>query len=170
MGLFSKILTKLGLKKDATASTSASTAAKPAAVATPKPAASTPAPSAPAQPVIPTYAAAHYQPAQPSPASMPTPAPVPAKPEAISVVDVVSQLEKMAAGNSQKLDWKVSIVDLLKLLDIDSSYEARKELAEELGCPAEFMGDSAKMNTWLHKTVLQKIADNGGNIPQELLS
>lgn len=171
MGLFSKILTKLGLKKDATESTSASAAAKPAAVA-PKPAASTTTPSAPSQPAIPTYAAAHYQPAQPSPApaSAPAPVPTPAKPEAISVVDVVSQLEKMAASNSQKLDWKVSIVDLLKLLDIDSSYEARKELAEELGCPAEFMGDSAKMNTWLHKTVLQKIADNGGNIPQELLS
>ena len=58
---------------------------------------------------------------------------------------------------------------LLKLLDIDSSLTARKELATELNCPAELMGDSAKMNTWLHKTVLAKIAENGGNIPQELL-
>ena len=57
----------------------------------------------------------------------------------------------------------------LKLLDINSSYEARKELATELGCPADLMGESAKMNMWLHKTVLNKIAENGGNIPKELL-
>jgi hypothetical protein len=67
------------------------------------------------------------------------------------------------------LNWKVSIVDLLKLLDIDSSREARNELAQELGCPPELMTDSAKMNVWLHKTVLKKIAENGGNIPQSLL-
>ena len=58
---------------------------------------------------------------------------------------------------------------LLKLLEIDSSFAARKELATELGCPAELMGDSAKMNMWLHKTVLARIADNGGNVPQDLL-
>ena len=89
--------------------------------------------------------------------------------EAVSAVDVVAQLEERAAANPQKLNWRVSIVDLLKLLDIDSSLTARKELAAELNCPAELMGDSAKMNTWLHKTVLAKIAENGGNIPQELL-
>lgn len=88
---------------------------------------------------------------------------------AVSVVDVVAQLEERAAANAQKLNWRVSIVDLLKLLDIDSSLTARKELATELNCPAELMGDSAKMNTWLHKTVLAKIAENGGNIPEELL-
>jgi hypothetical protein len=85
------------------------------------------------------------------------------------MVDVVSKLEHLAAENPQKLNWKVSIVDLLKLLDLDSSFEARKELAIELGCPADKMGDSAQMNVWLHKTVLQKIAENGGNIPKELL-
>jgi Domain of unknown function (DUF3597) len=58
---------------------------------------------------------------------------------------------------------------LLKLLELESSLAARKELATELGCPADFMGDSAKMNIWLHKTVLQKIADNGGNITKDLL-
>ena len=89
--------------------------------------------------------------------------------EAGSVVDVVAQLEERAAANAQKLNWRVSIVDLLKLLDLDSSFAARKELAAELNCPAELMDDSAKMNTWLHKTVLAKIAENGGNIPQELL-
>jgi hypothetical protein len=75
----------------------------------------------------------------------------------------------MAAANSQKLNWKTSIVDLMKLLGIDSSYSARKELAAELECPAEKMSDSAQMNIWLHKTVLQKLAANGGNIPADLL-
>ncbi|WP_022966507.1 DUF3597 domain-containing protein [Denitrificimonas caeni] len=88
----------------------------------------------------------------------------------IAVVDVVAQLEERAAANPQKLNWRVSIVDLLKLLDIDSSLAARKELAAELACPSELMGDSAQMNMWLHKTVLARIAENGGNIPQELLS
>jgi hypothetical protein len=81
----------------------------------------------------------------------------------------VAELESLALANPQKLNWKTSIVDLLKLLDIDSSFSARKELAAELACPADLMGDSAKMNIWLHKTVLQRIADNGGNIPGELL-
>ena len=102
------------------------------------------------------------QPASPAPAAPP-------RPTAVSVVDVVAKLEGLAAKNPQKLNWKVSIVDLLKLLDINSSYEARKELATELGCPADLMGESAKMNMWLHRTVLNKIAENGGNIPKELL-
>lgn len=93
----------------------------------------------------------------------------PASPKPIAVVDVVAQLEKAAASNPQKLNWKTSIVDLLKLLELDSSMATRKELAVELGCPADLMGDSAKMNMWLHKTVLQKIADNGGNVPKDLL-
>ena len=87
----------------------------------------------------------------------------------VSVVDVTAQLEALASANPEKLNWKVSIVDLLKLLGLDSSLSARKELATELGCPAEKMGDSAQMNMWLHKTVLQKLADNGGSIPAELL-
>ena len=89
---------------------------------------------------------------------------------AIAEVDVVAKLEGLAASHAEKLNWKVSIVDLLKLLGLDSSLAARKELATELGCPAQAMGDSAQMNTWLHKTVLQKLAQNGGNIPQELLN
>ena len=94
---------------------------------------------------------------------------VPPPPKSVALVDVVAQLEQRAAANPQKLNWKTSIVDLLKLLEIDSSLTARKELATELGCPAELMGDSAKMNIWLHKTVLTRIADNGGNVPQDLL-
>ena len=96
-------------------------------------------------------------------------APAEAPPKPVAEVDVVAQLEQRAAANPQKLNWRTSIVDLLKLLDIDSSFNARKELATELGCPADLMGDSAKMNMWLHKTVLQRIADNGGNVPKELL-
>jgi hypothetical protein len=95
---------------------------------------------------------------------------VEAPPQPIAVVDVVAQLEQCAAANPQKLNWRTSIVDLLKLLDIDSSLPARKELAIELGCPPELMKDSAKMNVWLHKTVLARIAENGGNVPRELLS
>jgi len=88
---------------------------------------------------------------------------------AITMIDIVAQLESRAAKHKEKLNWKVSIVDLLKLLGIDSSLTARRELATELGCPTENMSDSVKMNTWLHKTVMQKLADNGGNIPKELL-
>jgi len=102
--------------------------------------------------------------AAPSAAAAAAPAPTP-----IAVVDVVAQLEQKAKANPQKLNWRTSIVDLLKLLDLDSSLTARKELATELGCPANLMGDSAQMNMWLHKTVLARIAANGGNVPAELL-
>ena len=94
----------------------------------------------------------------------------PPAPVAIPLVDVVSKLEGLAASHREKLNWRVSIVDLLKLLSLDSSYTARKELAAELGCPADQMGESAKMNMWLHKTVLQKLAENGGNVPKQLFS
>ncbi len=105
------------------------------------------------------------------PSSSPAAAVAPAAPAAtvISLVDVVGQLEARAAKNPEKLNWRVSIVDLLKLLDLDSSLAARKELAVELGCPAAKMGDSAQMNMWLHQSVLQKLAANGGNVPKELL-
>ncbi|MFC0666670.1 DUF3597 domain-containing protein [Azotobacter chroococcum] len=93
----------------------------------------------------------------------------PAAPAGSGTVDVVGKLEGLAAGHPEKLNWRTSIVDLLKLLDLDSSLQARKELASELGCPPEKMGDSAQMNMWLHKTVLQKLAENGGNVPPELL-
>ncbi|MCG2838928.1 DUF3597 domain-containing protein [Photobacterium sp. WH77] len=101
-----------------------------------------------------------------------TPAPAsPAEPAApaMETVDVVAKLEAMAADHPEALNWKTSIVDLLKLLGLDSSLSARKELATELGCPADKMADSAQMNMWLHKTVLQKLADNGGKVPDELL-
>jgi Domain of unknown function (DUF3597) len=83
-------------------------------------------------------------------------------------VDVVALLEELAEEHDEDLNWETSIVDLLKLLGIDSSLTARKKLAKELGCPAQKMNDSAQMNIWLHKTVLHKIAQNGGNIPKRL--
>ena len=88
---------------------------------------------------------------------------------AISEVDVVGKLNDLAANNAEKLNWQTSIVDLMKLLGMDSSLAHRKELATELGCPANLMDDSASMNIWLHKTVLQQLAANGGNIPASLL-
>jgi uncharacterized protein DUF3597 len=110
-------------------------------------------------------------PAAPPAAAPASPSPPPAAPppQAVALVDVVAQLEQRAAANPQPLNWRTSIVDLLKLLDLDSSLAARKELATELGCPAELMGDSAQMNLWLHKTVLARIAANGGHVPQDLL-
>jgi 3-oxoacyl-ACP reductase-like protein len=108
-------------------------------------------------------------PAAAAPASAPASAAAPAAPAAISQVDVVAKLTALAAAHAEKLNWKTSIVDLMKLLGLDSSLTVRKQLATELGCPAEKMGDSAQMNMWLHKTVLQKLAANGGNIPADLL-
>ncbi len=109
----------------------------------------------------------------PAPAAAPSAAPAaaPAAPvvNPIAMVDVMSLLAEKAASHPEKLNWKTSIVDLLKLLGLDSSLAARKELAKELYCPDELMGDSAKMNMWLHKQVLGHIAANGGNIPAELL-
>ncbi|MEJ5992242.1 DUF3597 domain-containing protein [Ramlibacter sp. PS3R-8] len=97
------------------------------------------------------------------------PAPTAAPAAAAKTVDVTAMLEQKAAANAEKLNWRTSIVDLLKLLDIDSSLTARKELATELKCPPDLMNDSAKMNMWLHKAVMQKLAANGGKVPAELL-
>jgi len=85
------------------------------------------------------------------------------------VVDVAANLDAMAAKNSEKLDWKRSIVDLMKLVGMDSSLSARKELAKELNYTGD-TSDSAAMNIWLHKQVLRKLSENGGKVPQELLS
>jgi hypothetical protein len=162
MGFFGKILEKLGLKKDEVETAPTKPATSTIRPMTAPPAAK-PAPAAATQRekdnvVAPKPAVAKAE----EPAKPAAPAPTP-----VSEVDVVKHLEKLSAGSG--LDWKVSIVDLLKLLDIDSSREARNELATELGCPADLMKDSAKMNVWLHKTVLKKIAENGGNIPANLL-
>jgi hypothetical protein len=83
-------------------------------------------------------------------------------------VDVAAILDGLAAKNPEKLDWKKSIVDLMKLVGMDSSFKARKQLAQELNYTGD-PNDSASMNIWLHKQVLKKIAENGGKVPQELL-
>lgn len=88
---------------------------------------------------------------------------------AMPMVDVVAQLDGLSKKWNGKLNWRMSIVDLLKLLELDASPAAIKELAVELKCPDFEMADSARRNIWLHKTILQKISENGGNIPSELL-
>ena len=82
-------------------------------------------------------------------------------------IDVVPILEKAAAAKKEKLNWRTSIVDLMKVLDLDSSLGARKELAKELGYTGD-TNDSAKMNVWLHKQVMIKLAANGGKVPPEI--
>ena len=83
-------------------------------------------------------------------------------------VDVEQILDDMAQKNTQKLNWRTSIVDLMKLLNMDSSIEARKTLAGELNYTGN-TSDSAAMNIWLHKQVMQKLVDNGGKVPQDLV-
>jgi hypothetical protein len=82
-------------------------------------------------------------------------------------VDVDAVLTEMAAKNGQNLNWRQSIVDLMKLLGLDSSLQARKELAQELNYSGD-TNDSASMNIWLHKQVMKKLAENGGKVPAEL--
>ena len=95
--------------------------------------------------------------------AQPTAAPAP------PVVDVAAVLNDMAKKNPEKLDWRKSIVDLMKLVGMDSNLGARKQLATELHYTGD-MNDSASMNVWLHKQVLVKLAENGGKVPPELLS
>jgi hypothetical protein len=87
----------------------------------------------------------------------------------MSQVDVEAVLTKLAKENKEKLDWRKSIVDLMKLLKLDSSLSARKELAKELNYTGD-TNDSASMNIWLHKQVMKKLADNGGKVPDDLKS
>lgn len=87
----------------------------------------------------------------------------------ITQVDVAAILNRLASENKQKLDWKNSIVDLMKLVGMDSSIGARKTLASELHYTGD-TNDSAAMNIWLHKEVMRKLAENGGKVPADLLS
>ena len=84
-------------------------------------------------------------------------------------VDVEAVLTDLASKNQHQLNWRTSIVDLMKLLNLDSSLNARRELAKELQYTGD-MNDSASMNIWLHKRVMQKLAENGGRVPDELKS
>ncbi len=105
--------------------------------------------------------AAATQAAQSAPAAAPTAAP------AAGPVDVAAIMDNLAAQAPQKLDWRHSIVDLMKLINLDSSLTARKELAQELNYTGD-MNDSASMNIWLHGQVMTKLAENGGKVPDEL--
>ncbi|KAB0682768.1 DUF3597 domain-containing protein [Aureimonas leprariae] len=115
--------------------------------------------SSPAQPT-----AAPGAPAQ-QPASAGT-APQ-SKPAASASVDVERIMDQAVKAHGQKLDWRHSIVDMMKALDLDSSLSERKELAEELGYHGD-ANDSAEMNVWLHKALLKKLAENGGKVPADL--
>ena len=96
------------------------------------------------------------------------PAGTPAAPaKAVAAVDVAANLDTLAKASKEKFDWRKSIVDLMKLLKLDSSLNARKELAKELGYTGN-TSDSATMNVWLHKQVMTKLAANGGKVPDEL--
>ena len=148
MGIFANILEKLGI---------GDAKAKPAPDIRPLPPKRTGTPGTGG-----TTGTATQPPVTPRAAQPTTPTP-------ISEVDVEQQLEHLAANNSQKLNWRTSIVDLMKLLGMDSSLSERKELAKELGAPAELMEDSASMNMWLHKEVMRRIAANGGKVPANLL-
>ena len=97
----------------------------------------------------------------------PAAAPAPQTTDAPPTVDVAPILDKAVAAKGEKLEWRTSIVDLMKALDIDSSLAARKELAKELGYTGD-TNDSATMNIWLHKQVMTKLAANGGKLPPEI--
>jgi Domain of unknown function (DUF3597) len=110
----------------------------------------------------PTPAGAH-----PPAASSPGAGTAGSSPVQTSQVDVEAVLTKLARDNKEKLDWRKSIVDLMKLLNLDSSLSARKELAKELHYSGN-MEDSAAMNIWLHRQVMIKLAENGGKVPDAL--
>ena len=138
MGLLSNLMSKIFSHSGATVAATGGASAAPAAAATPVAA----------------------QPAAASPTAAPA-APV-------KVVDVAVILDGLTAKNPEKLDWKKSIVDLMKLVGMDSSFKARKQLAQELNYTGD-PNDSASMNVWLHKQVLIKISENGGKVPEDLL-
>ncbi len=100
-------------------------------------------------------------------APQPSGTPAAAAASAKAAVDVAANLDALAKASKEKFDWRKSIVDLMKLLKLDSSLASRQELAKELGYTGS-MSDSAKMNVWLHKQVMTKLAENGGKVPDEL--
>ena len=114
----------------------------------------------------PAPASTSTKPATSKPSS-PTASPAPAPSTQQAPVDVEAVLQQMASQQSQKLNWRTSIVDLMKLVGLDSSLENRRELARELGYKGD-TGDSAAMNIWLHKQVMNQLAAHGGKVPPEL--
>ena len=111
--------------------------------------------------------AAAAAPAAPASEAAPPSAPATPTVSPSSPVDVAAIMDDLAGKASQQLNWRTSIVDLMKLINLDSSLTARKELAQELHYAGD-MNDSASMNIWLHKQVMIKLAENGGKVPDEL--
>ena len=98
----------------------------------------------------------------------PAPQQAPAAAATMERVDIEQVLDGLAANNSQKLNWRTSIVDLMKLVGMDSTLQERKELADELGYTGD-KSDTAKMNMWLHKEVMRRMESNGGKVPANLM-
>ncbi len=156
MGFFDDIKARIFGAPAAAPAAAPVTPASPAPNAAPAPAAPAPAPQA-----APTTTVAQ--------ASQPAAAPAPgAAAPASAPVDVGAIMDAAVAKSGQQLNWKTSIVDLMKALGLDSSLTARKEMADELGYTGD-KNDSATMNIWLHKQVLAKLAANGGKVPADLL-
>jgi hypothetical protein len=149
MSVFGSIMSKIFGHKPAAAQDSAVPASTDTTAA---PGAATPAVPSGATPAVPTGE---------------TPSAASTMGATASNVDVNAVLTDLAAKNGQGLNWKQSIVDLMKLLDLDSSLQNRKELAQELNYTGD-TNDSASMNIWLHKQVMNKLAENGGKVPAEL--
>ncbi len=165
MSVFGSILSKIFHHAGATPpdqqTASAAPAPAPSSGPTPTPSDSASAASASA----PAPASAGVEPSNATPPGATTTA-APAN-GASQTVDVAAVLEGLAAKNSQKLDWRHSIVDMMKLLDLDSGLASRQELAKELHYTGD-MSDSAKMNMWLHGEVMKQLAANGGKVPADL--
>lgn len=107
-------------------------------------------------------------PAAPAPSAIPLETAAAPQPVVISEFDVIANLEEIDANDGRNLNWRTSIVDLMKMLGMDASLQERKDLAMELGYTGELEG-SAEMNIWLHKAVMRELAANGGKVPAELL-
>jgi hypothetical protein len=170
MGLFDKIKSAIFGEAEAAPSAARPAAAKPAptSAAPPQsPQASSPGSGSSSSP--PPAASTAPAPASPSGQQAQT-TPKPAASSRAGntpQVDVGHVLTELASKRKEKLDWRRSIVDLMKLLDLDSSLSARKELAKELNYTGD-TNDSASMNVWLHKQVMRKLAENGGKVPEDL--
>ena len=153
MSLFNNLMSKIFGHGGSTASVGGGTSTSTAAPSSTQQTSSQPTQPAPAAAASQTAGASQT-------ATATTPPP--------QAVDVGAVLDGLAAKNPEKLDWKRSIVDLMKLVGMDSSLSARKQLASELHYSGD-TNDSTSMNIWLHKEVLKKLAANGGKVPQELL-
>lgn len=158
MGIFKKLWNKITGHATEAATTAPTPPPATPSIPIPPPAAPPTASAPPSGPVLVTTDAP----------PLPDMGPPPPAAAAPVEVDVTAILDDLASKNPEKLDWKKSIVDLLKLVDMDSSLSARKELAKELGYDGD-MSDSASMNIWLHKQVIKKLAENGGKVPSDLL-